>query len=204
MTTTTTTQIRIDSKRSLRRTQEQNTKESQGFDQCQTPIYALDPLLPFLPKDWILWESACGEGNLSRGLSDMGYKVMATDILSGSNFFAFQPALWDCQVTNPPYSIKLDWLERSFQLCKPFALLLPVELLGVGAAQKMFKKSDMEIILINKRVNFQTTRTSFSKSNAWFPVCWMTWGLNIGQQLTFGTILKRPNEQMQLFQEAAL
>ena len=35
-------------------------------DDFQTPPYALDPLLPFLKRDWVVWECACGKGNLVR------------------------------------------------------------------------------------------------------------------------------------------
>ena len=196
--TSQTKQLRIDSKRELRQTQKQRPGESQTFDQCQTPIYALDPLLPYLRKDWIIWESAAGDGNLAQGLMDSGLKVIATDILEGQNFFTYKPPIFNVQVTNPPYSIKLDWLKRSYEISKSFALLLPVELLGVGAAQKLFEQYGIEVILLNKRVNFQTVNTTFSKSNAWFPTAWYTWGLNIGQPISYGKLVKRPDSQMPL------
>lgn len=192
------TQHRIDTKRSLRRTQAQNPNQSQGFDQCQTPVYALDPLFAYLPKDKIIWESAAGQGNLVTGLRDAGYSVIASDILTGQNFFKWQPERFDVMITNPPYSIKLLWCERAFQLGKPFALLLPVEILGVGGAQRLFERYGIEIILLDKRVNFQTINTSFEKSSAWFPVCWITSGLNIGQQITYSKLTKRPAAQLTL------
>lgn len=192
-------QLRIDSKRSLRRTQAKKPKESQSFDRCQTPKYALDPLLLYIPKNFTIWESACGDGNLVRGLTDSGYKVIATDILTGQNFFRWQPPQWDIQLTNCPYSVKLEWLEHSYILGKPFALLLPVELLGVGKAQRMFERFGIEIVLLSGRVNFQTVNTNFAKSNAWFPTAWYTWGLGIGQPITYGKITKRPDSQLPLF-----
>jgi len=38
-------------------------------DEFQTPKYALDPLLPFLKKDWIIWECAWGKGSLAKHLN---------------------------------------------------------------------------------------------------------------------------------------
>lgn len=173
---------------------------SKAADLCMTPPYALDPILRYLKPDWILWESACGQGHLSGALARLGFLVLDTDITMGLDFFTYQPAAgFDCQITNPPFSRKLAWIERSYQLGKPFALLLPVEILGVGAAQRLFEQFGVEIILLNRRVDFQTIRTSFAKSSSWFPVCWVTWGLNIGQPLTFGKILKRPDSQPFLF-----
>ncbi len=196
-----TYQTRTDSKRNLRRTQKQDLNKSSGFDQCQSPIYALDPILPYIPKSWVIWESACGAGNLTRGLRQVGYQVVDTDLLTGYNFFTYEPATYNCQLTNPPYSLKLRWLELSYFRGKPFAILMPVELLGVGAAQKLFKQFGIEVILLNRRVNFQTNKTSFAKSNAWFPTCWYTYGLGIGQQLSFGNLNKRADEQLHLFNQ---
>ena len=30
----------------------------------QTPPEAIKPLLPYLKKDWLIWECACGKGNI--------------------------------------------------------------------------------------------------------------------------------------------
>lgn len=174
---------------------------SKAADLCMTPAYALDPLLPFLPSRSIIWESARGSGTLAIALKKLGYAVVATDIVSGQDFFKIRPD-FDIQLTNPPFSRKLDWLHRSYELNKPFALLLPVEILGVGQAQRMFEKFGVEIILLNRRVDFATVNTSFAKSSAWFPVAWFCWKLEIGQQITYGNITKRPNEQLTMFTAA--
>jgi len=55
-------------------------------DDFQTPEYAIEPLLPYLRKDWIIWECACGKGNLVRALERRGFKVMGTDIRIGHDF----------------------------------------------------------------------------------------------------------------------
>lgn len=164
-----------------------------------TPAYALDPILPWLKPGWVIWESAYGEGGLARALSAAGYPIICTDIAEGKDFFIYQPGKFDCQLTNPPWSLKLRWLERSYRLDKPFALLLPVEVLGVGTAQRLFERYGVEVILLDRRIDYQTVNTSFAKSSAWFPSCWITHGLNIGSQLTFGKITKRPDSQLSLF-----
>lgn len=60
------------------------------YDQCQTPPYALKPLLPFLPRVPI-WEPAAGEGMLSSGLKAAGFKVIEGDIITGQDFFETPP-----------------------------------------------------------------------------------------------------------------
>lgn len=174
-------------------------KKSHTFDRCQTPFYALDPLIPYLPTNCILWESAAGEGQITAKLKLSGFQVIATDILTAQNFFETSPPNWGCQVTNPPYSIKYNWLERSYQLNKPFALLLPLETLGAAKGQKLFEHYGIEIILLDKRINFKMPHKGYTGAGAQFPVAWFTWGLEIGQQLTFGKIHRYEDEQMPLF-----
>lgn len=189
----------VHARRTMKRSQKKNPNESGNFDRNQTPVYALEPLLLFIPSSWVIWESACGDSNLVRGLRKLGYRVIATDILYGQNFFTYQPAPYNVQLTNPPFSVKLKWLIHSYSLGKPFALLMPVDFMGGGAAQRLFEQFGIEIILLNKRVDFETCNTSFAKSSAWFSTCWYTWGLNIGQPLSYGKILKRPDSQLPLF-----
>lgn len=163
----------------------------QGMDACQTPAYALDPLLPYLSLDWTIWEPAAGEGLLVEALYDSGFyenRVIAGDILTGQNFFDYQPDGWDCLVTNPPYSIQFQWLERCYQLTKPFALLLKVETLGTKTAQELFDQHGVEVIFVSPRINFKMPNKGWDGGGAQFPTAWYTWGLNIGRQITFAKV----------------
>jgi len=159
---------------------------SKPFDYCQTPPVALDPLVMYLNPAWTIWECAAGEGLLVEGLHDSGFEeVIATDILTGQNFFEHDPWHWDCIVTNPPFSLKFRWLERCYALGKPFALLLPVETLGTATAQEMFRDCGVEVIFMDKRINFKMPNKGWDGAGAQFPVAWFTYGLNIGREMTF-------------------
>lgn len=77
-------------KRDMRRTSVQNIYVPLGMDACQTPGYAIDPLLPYLAKFDTIWEPAAGEGLLVDALLDCSYRiftVLGSDILDGRNFF---------------------------------------------------------------------------------------------------------------------
>ncbi len=170
-----------------------NEYEPQGFDACQTPAYALDPLCGYLDLSWKIWEPATGEGLLVEALYDCGFSehsVYASDLLTGQNFFEFAPDTWDCLITNPPYSIKYKWLAHCYELGKPFALLLPVETLGAKTAQVLFRQYGLEVIFLDRRVNFKMPLIGWDGSAAQFPVAWFTWGLNIGQQMTFAELTR--------------
>lgn len=161
-------------------------------DDFQTPPIALAPLLPYLKKDWHIWECAVGKGNLSIALMNEGFKVTSSD--KEKNFLAWSPPKFDCIITNPPYSLKENFLERCYQLRKPFALLMPLTALEGKKRQVLYKKYGVEIIFFNKRINFETP--SGNGTGSWFATAWFTNGLKIGRQLTFVDLT--PIEQKKL------
>jgi len=152
-------------------------------DDFQTPSIALNPLIPYLKREWIIWECAEGKGYLTQELRSKGFNAIGTDILTGRDFLIWEPGKYDCIVTNPPYSLKERFLYRCYQLGKPFALLLPLTTLETAKRQILFRKYGVEIVLFDKRINFVTP--SGQGSGAWFAVAWFTNWLNIGQALTF-------------------
>ena len=168
------------------------------MDNCQTPSYALDPLILYLNKSQTIWEPAAGEGQIVQFLSRRGYKVVQSDILDGQDYFEYQPDKWDVSITNPPFSMKYDWMRRTYELDKPFALLLPVESIGAVKAQNLFKEYGFEWIFLSRRVNFKMPNKGYTGNGAQFPVFWLTWKLNIGQQVTFATIIHRKDEQVEM------
>ena len=187
-----------------KRTNTGNPHKSHKMDQCQTPHYALDPLLPYLPKHWLIWESACGNGHIVTKLESEGYRVIGTDILSGADFFRSQPDSWDCQVTNPPYSerAKYDWIEHSYRLGKPFALLMPLETMAAAKAQKWLSRFGVEIILPDKRINFSMPNQGYNGGGAQFATAWFTFGLQIGSPLTFVKMHRYADAQPSLLEAA--
>lgn len=160
-------------------------------DDFQTPPYALKPLLPYIPKEWIVWEPACGHGYLVDELERLGYRVLATELHAEPSMdFLTDPlsgVFYDVIITNPPYSIKQQFLARCYELEKPFALLLPLTTFETGKRQKLFRDNGLEVIFMDKRVNFETPN-KVEKSSAWFATAWFTWGLNIGQAMTFAEL----------------
>jgi len=177
------------------------------MDCCQTPAYALEPLIPYLDPAWTIWESACGEGSLVAELTRLSFNVVGTDIKTGHNFFGYQPPVWDVQVTNPPYGVKYAWIEHSFQLGKPFALLIPVEALGAGSVNHLLGRlnSPRQIgaIFMDKRVNFKMPNKGYGGAGAQFPTCWLCYGLDLPQQMVWAEIHpKTYGIQPLLFQES--
>ena len=158
-------------------------------DDYQTPPQALRPLLPFLKKDWTIWEPAAGSGYLADKLEQLGFGVIATDKFYDKedvawDFLTDKPPYWDCIITNPPFSKKQQFLQRCYELGTPFALLLPLTTFETAKRQNLFKEHGLEVIFFDKRVNFETPN-KIANSSSWFATAWFTWGLNIGKELTF-------------------
>jgi hypothetical protein len=186
--------VSLNYKRDMKTNRVGNEYVPQGYDACQTPAYAIEPLMPYLASHRIIWEPARGEGLLAAALEQSGLKVVGSDILTGQNFFEFEAdPIYSAIVTNPPYSLKFKWLERCYQLGKPFALLLPVETLGAKTAQEMFKHYGAEFLLLNKRVSFKMPNKGWDGAGAQFPTMWVCWKL-LPTTIVYGEITRGGDE----------
>ncbi len=144
------------------------------YDEIDTPAEALEPLLPHLQEHWRWWEAAWGKGVLAKHMRSAGLSVVGGPT---KDFFEWEPGWWDGILTNPPFSLKRQWLKRCYEIGKPWALLLPVTALGAGSLHKYL--GGCELIFLPRRVDFTGGKAP------WFAVCWVTWGLDIGEGVTF-------------------
>jgi len=150
-------------------------------DEFFTPKYALKPLLPFLKKEWTIWECAYGSGALVTHLKEEGFKVIGKDNIDFFDVVVMNNS--DIMITNPPYSKKDEFLEHAYQFGKPFAFLMPLTTLEGIKRGALFKKYGLQLIIPNRRINFITP--SGKGSGAWFQVAWFTWGLNLPKDIMF-------------------
>lgn len=153
---------------------------SKGSDEFGTPEYAFKILEPYLKKEWIIWETAKGSGLLVNHLRKAGFNVFATDDFLNQIACPQNPF---CIVTNPPFSLKEEFLEKCYNWKVPFALLMPLTALEGIKRQKMYKEHGIQIILPNRRINFLTP--SGKKSSAYFVSAWFCYGLNLPNDLNF-------------------
>lgn len=88
-------------------------------------------------------------------LRAQGNKVICTHIDNGQDFFTVSVPQCDMIISNPPYSVKTEVLERLFEIDKPFAMLVGV--VGLFESQRrfdMFKNNEFEIMYLNRRVAY--------------------------------------------------
>lgn len=145
-----------------------------SFDNIYTPEYAIIPLLKYIPKNITIWECCdFGKSEITRLLKKHGCKVISTD--KEENFFEYIPKEnFDMIVTNPPYSLKDDFIKKCYEWNKPFCLLLPITALEGKTRGKMFRENGIEVLVLDKRVNFMeyTIENYNKKSGNWFNTSW--------------------------------
>lgn len=129
-----------------------------GNDEFYTPIYAVLPVLKYIPKEATVWcPFDTEDSNFVKVLRERGNEVIATHLSDGTDFFVNDIVVpkYDYIVSNPPYSLKGEVLDRLFKLGKPFAML--VGIVGLFESQKrfeMFRDNDFEIMYMNRRVAY--------------------------------------------------
>jgi len=161
-------------------------KQSKKFDEIYTPEYAIKPLLKYLPKNKVIWECTdFGNSNITKVLKENGFKVVNTHLKNGFDFLKDIPDFdYDIIVTNPPYSLKDKFLERAYQLGKPFAFLLPITTLEGIKRGNMFREYGIEVIVLDRRVQFLEHMGLKKGGGNWFNTSWFCWKL-LPQQLIF-------------------
>jgi len=171
-----------------------NSKSPES-DLCMTPPYAIKPLIDLVGlSDYAVWEPASGDGDLLSGLLIALVNTIGSTLEDGKDFFdsAVSDFYYDtcCSnaiVTNPPFSIKLDWIERCYQLTNNWALLLPIEVLGGAEYQKLFEANGgVSVLTFNSRIDFKMTKpgkdgngNKWGRSSAQFPTAWFIHGFNL-------------------------
>lgn len=149
-------------------------------DDFQTPEVAINCLLPYLNKNWVIWECAWGKGLLAKHLKNRGYIVRGDSNIDFLKEYYYE---CDCIVTNPPYTLKDEFLMHCYDLGKPFALLLPLSALEGKKRGAFYRQYGIQLIIPNKRINFITP--TGEGSGAWFQTAWFTWKLNLPKDLMF-------------------
>ena len=125
-------------------------------DEFYTPVYAIKPIIKYLKAKSTIWcPFDTKESLFVKLLKENGHEVINTHIDTGEDFFNVETPNCDYIISNPPYSVKGDILEKLFSIGKPFAMLVGV--VGLFESQKrfnMFKYNNFEIMYLNKRVSY--------------------------------------------------
>lgn len=135
-------------------------------DECFTPRYVVEAILPFLSKDQIYWlPFDTPKSEFVKVLQENGIKFVCSHIDSGQDFFRYEPEHWDAMLSNPPFTGKRAIFERALSFGKPFALLMSNTWLNDSAPKVLFKDRELQLMLFRNRIQFNDLRKiTFSSS----------------------------------------
>jgi len=147
-------------------------------DEIYTPQIAIECLLPYLKEKTIIWDSAFGSGKLASYFEEKGFIVVGNDSVDFLNEEV------DCSyiITNPPYSMKDEFLKRAYELNKPFAFLMPLTALEGKKRGELYRKYGIQLIIPNKRINFIMPN---KQGSSWFQTAWFCYKLSLPKDLMF-------------------
>ena len=135
-------------------------------DERYTPAILVKPILEYIPKGSTVWCPFDTEkSEFVFALKEHGCKVIYSHIKTGQDFFEYEPEEeYDYIVSNPPFSLKLEVLERLYKLNKPFAMLLTLECLNYQEVGSFFLDKNLELLIVDKKVSFDGNQPSFNTS----------------------------------------
>jgi hypothetical protein len=96
-----------------------------------------------------------------------GCEVIWSHLADGKDFFQYEPEKeYDCIISNPPFSRKIEVFERLYDLGKPFAMLMNIECLNYQVVGNMFYNhdSDLQLLIVDKKVSYDGKMAMFNSS----------------------------------------
>jgi hypothetical protein len=135
-----------------------------GGDEQYTPKYGVEVLLPHiqhlkLKTIWCPFDK--DDSEFVKVFRENNISVVNTHIENGQDFFSYEPKEWDVIISNPPYKNKRSFWERCLSFNKPFALLLPLNILSDSIINTTMKgkENEFQLLIPSKRMRFFNKRT---------------------------------------------
>ena len=132
-------------------------KERENNDFYATENKAIDCLLEKATLNHNLWECACGQGDLSKRLIELGYNVKSTDLVDRGygegevDFLKCTEMFNGDIITNPPYKYAQEFIEKALELVpegnKVF-MILKLQFLEGKARRKLFDLKQLKTLYV--------------------------------------------------------
>ncbi|AIA83135.1 DNA methyltransferase [Podophage Lau218] len=152
-----------------------NNSKNPASDEYYTPPEGIEPLVKFLNKELRYYEPTAGKSQrIVKYLTSKGFNI--TGSKPDEDFLKGDFSDYDAIITNPPFSNKGDFIERCYEIGKPFALLMPVSTIQGQKRGKRFIEDGIELLVLNKRVSFIKPDNTIAGSPS-FGVAWFCHGI---------------------------
>ena len=128
-------------------------------DEWYTPAEAVELIVPYLKQreyNKILCPFDKEQSQFVRVLRAHGFEVTYGHIETGQDFFDIDNLQdYDAVVSNPPFSKRQTILERLFESCVPFAMIMNFNgLFDSKSRWKLFKDNRFELLVPLGRIHF--------------------------------------------------
>ena len=135
-------------------------------DERYTPPILVKPILDYIKPNSTIWcPFDTKDSEFVILLKEAGHKVIYSHIDLGQDFFKYEPTeKYDYIISNPPFSKKLQVLDRLYKLGKPFAMLMNIECLNYQVVGEFFLTKPLQLLIVDKKVSFDGNTASFNTS----------------------------------------
>ena len=153
-----------------------------GPDFYPTPPWATFALIENEKFSGSIWESACGDGAMSRVLAETGSTISSSDMYDrgfgeAGVDFRFAKSEAENIVTNPPFTAAEEFVHSGLKLAqKKFALLLRLAFLeGAGRQHSIFNKAPpSKVWVFSERITFYPKNVE-QKGSGTTAYAWFVW-----------------------------
>lgn len=154
-------------------------------DYVATPRYVVEDIYELInikqyKSIWFPFNHYDSEFKLKADELSLKYKATHKFDDLGNDFFTTNPPKkCDLMISNPPFSLQLEIIKRSFELVengliKSFCLLLPLTTLETPKRAEVYEKYEdkLSIIILKKRVKFLGSGGSYP-----YALCWICYNI---------------------------
>ena len=143
-------------------------------DKYYTPNSVWNQILPYIPKNTIIYEPFYGNGKSGDYIKSQGYTVIHNNENCYEEYHKYQ---FDLILSNPPFSTKKQVFNWLFSVGKPFIMLVPVATITTSYVRNHLE--ELKIIIPTKRIHFykQIDENGNEKllKRTSFDTCWICW-----------------------------
>jgi hypothetical protein len=133
-----------------------------------TPESAFKPLLSFIPLVGQVWEPACGDGRLIKWMLENGLGADGNDLSNGYDFLK-DVTPREAIVTNPPFSLALEFCDHALDCSLDVFMLLRLNFLASKKRQEWWRRNPpAALFVLSERPSFTDNGKTDATDYAWF------------------------------------
>ncbi len=181
-----------DHKRSSTAVMARRTLSAEDLEFFPTPPWATRALLHYLAPEiagTVVWEPACGRGDIVKALREARCEVFGSDVEDYGAGFDVVDFLWpgseaapglrpDWIVTNPPFAPANQFVEKALEVARQgVAMFVRLQFLeGQRRYEAIWRRRPARLIgLFTERVNIHYRRLDPRASGQATAYCWVIW-----------------------------